>query len=78
MASSRAMPSLRLWLMKSTSRMPFFAASPISMMMPITENMLRVEPNSHSAANTPTKASGSAIMMVTGSVKLRNCAARMR
>jgi hypothetical protein len=58
--------------------MPFLAASPISITMPITENMFKVEPNSSSPQNTPMKASGSDTMMVTGSVKLRNCAARIR
>ena len=34
-ASARSFPSPRSWLVKSTSRMPFFVTSPMSMMIPI-------------------------------------------
>ena len=52
--------------MKSTSGMPFLVTSPISIMKPIAENMLSVEPAASSASATPINAIGSDIMIATG------------
>ena len=57
-ASSRATPRSMSWRAKSTSRMAFFATSPISMIMAMSENMFRVWPVSHSPKNAPTVAMG--------------------
>jgi hypothetical protein len=49
MASCTLRPASRNWLANSTIRMPFFAASPTSMTMPICENRLSVPPVSPQA-----------------------------
>ena len=58
--------------------MAFLTTSPISMMKPIAEKMLRVEPPTISPISTPDSAKGSAIMMARGCKKLPNCEASTR
>jgi D-arabinose 1-dehydrogenase-like Zn-dependent alcohol dehydrogenase len=45
---------------KSISRMAFFVTRPISITMPMMENMFSVDRNSSSASTTPIRVSGSA------------------
>jgi len=51
---------------------------PMSMMKPMMENMLSVEPVTSSASITPTSVKGSEAMMAIGCRKLANCDARMK
>ncbi|MNW09497.1 hypothetical protein D3C71_2065050 [compost metagenome] len=74
-ASLSGSPRFLSRLAKSTSRMPFFVTRPISMMKPISENMLIVLPATKSPTRTPTRDSGSDAMMASGCRKLPNCEA---
>ncbi len=71
-------PSSRSWLANSTIRMPFFAARPTSMTMPIWLNRLSVPPVSARPTSAPSTASGTVSMIVNGCTKLSNCAASTR
>ena len=62
---------------KSTSRIAFFVTSPISITMPMIENMLSVEPNTSSASTTPISVSGSELISASGCRKLLNWLARI-
>ena len=55
--------------------MAFFVTSPISITMPIIAGMPRCWPVASSMSSAPTSASGSASMMITGSVNDSNCEA---
>jgi hypothetical protein len=57
--------------------MAFFTTRPISMITPIIEKMLSVLPVMNRPPNAPTTAIGSDSMMVSGWMKLSNCAARI-
>ena len=61
-----------------TIRMPFLATRPMSMMMPIWLKMFIVCPAPHMKTSAPAMASGTVSMMTSGSLKLSNCAARIR
>ena len=60
---------------KSISKIGFLVTSPISMTMPMTENIDSVEPNSSSASTTPI--SGSDVISAIGCRKLLNWLARI-
>ncbi len=62
----------RARLAKSTSKMAFLVTKPISITIPITENMDMVEPNIISINTTPTMVSGSDVMSASGCKKLLN------
>ncbi len=62
---------------KSTSRMAFLVTRPMSSTMPMTENMLTVEPYISSASTTPMSVSGSEVMSASGCRKLWNWLARI-
>ena len=74
-ASVRVMPPLMASSAYSTSRIEFFAAMPISIRMPIREEIEKVLPMISRPTNAPPMASGSAAMMVIGWVKLLNSSA---
>ena len=48
------------------------------MIIPICEKIFNVCPNNFSDSNAPAMASGTVSMMMSGSIKLSNCAAKMR
>ena len=77
-ASWMLRPSSRSWLANSTIRMPFFAASPTSITMPIWLNRLSVPPVSHRPISAPSTPSGTVSMITNGWMKLSNCAASTR
>ena len=58
--------------------MAFLVTSPISMMKPMIEKMLSVEPMIRRPSSTPMSESGSVIMMAIGCRKEPNCEARTR
>ena len=62
---------------KSTSRMAFLVTRPISITMPMMENMFSVERNISSASTTPISVSGSELISAIGCRKLRNWLARI-
>jgi hypothetical protein len=76
-ACVRSMPASRDRMAKSTSRMAFFVTSPISMTMPMMENMFSVEPKNSSASTTPISVSGSELISASGCRKLLNWLARI-
>ncbi len=71
-------PSSRSWLANSTIRMPFFAARPTSMTMPIWLNRLSVPPLTYRPMKAPSTPSGTVSMITSGWMKLSNCAASTR
>ena len=58
--------------------MPFLAASPTSITMPIWLNKFSVPPVIHSPISAPSTASGTVNMITSGWMKLSNCAASTR
>ena len=62
---------------KSTSRIAFLVTRPISMTMPMIENIDSVEPNISSASTTPISVSGSDVISASGCRKLLNWLARI-
>ena len=78
MARILSSPASCFWLANSTIRMPFLATSPISMMMPIWLKMFIVWSAPHMKTSAPAMASGTVSMITSGSLKLSNCAARIR
>ena len=78
MACATLAPSSRNWLANSTIRMPFFAANPTSMTMPIWLNRLRVLPVTARPISAPSTPSGTVSMITSGWMKLSNCAASTR
>ena len=50
----------------------------MSMMIPISENIFNVCPNTFNVKTAPASARGTVIMMINGSRKLSNCADRIR
>ena len=78
MASRLFSPASCFWLANSPIRIPFLATRPISMMMPIWLNMFIVCPLAAMNTSAPAMASGTVSMMTSGSLKLSNCAARIR
>ena len=77
-ASCQELPSSRRWLATSTMRMPFFVTKPMSTIEPICEKMLSVSPLTHNDSTAPASASGTVNIIVSGSIQLSNCAARIR
>jgi hypothetical protein len=77
-ASRNSLPRSRSWLANSTIRMPFFAASPISMIAPIWLKIFMDEPKSFRPSIAPATASGTVVMIMNGCLKLSNCAASTR
>ena len=65
-------------LANSTIRIPFLATSPISIIMPIWLKMFIVIPPKYMNTNAPAIARGTVSIMISGSLKLSNCAARIR
>ena len=76
--AARSPPSARSWLVKSTSRMPFFVTSPINMMTPIIVMTFMFPPVMRSARATPMKLRGRASMIARGCRKDPKRDARMR
>ena len=62
---------------KSTSRMAFLVTRPISITMPMIENIDSVERNISSASTTPISVSGSDVISASGCRKLLNWLARI-
>ena len=71
------MLAARARIAKSISRIAFFVTRPISITMPMIENMLSVERNISSASTTPISVSGSELISASGCRKLRNWLARI-
>jgi hypothetical protein len=59
-------------------RIPFFVTIPISMIIPISEKIFRVIPKIQREITAPAMAMGTVSMMMNGSRKLSNWAARIR
>ena len=76
-ASWRVMPCSCMRMAKSTSKMAFLVTSPISMTMPMMENIDSVEPNSSRESTTPISVSGSEVISAIGCRKLLNSLARI-
>ncbi len=72
-ASSRSIPSRSSARAASSSRMAFFATSPISMMTPMMLMRLSVPCVDTSAITTPIRLSGSEIITGMGAVNEPNC-----
>ena len=70
-------PGWRARMAKSTSKIAFLVTKPMSMMMPITENIESVELNISKASTTPIKVSGSAVISARGCKKLLNWLAKI-
>ncbi|MCW0450776.1 hypothetical protein NB706_003610 [Xanthomonas sacchari] len=77
-ASRTLRPASRNWLANSTIRMPFLAASPTSITMPIWLNRLSVPPLIARPISAPSTPSGTVSMITSGWMKLSNCAASTR
>ena len=78
MASILLSPFSCFWFANSTMRIPFFATRPMSMMIPIWLKMFIVMSPKYMKMSAPAMANGTVSMMVNGSLKLSNCAARIR
>ncbi len=50
----------------------------MSIIIPIWENMFSVCPNNHKVNTAPAMANGTVIIIINGSTKLSNCAARIK
>ena len=62
----------------STMRIPFLATNPINMMIPIWLNTFMVMSLKYMNINAPAIASGTVSMMMKGSLKLSNWAAKIK
>ena len=72
MLSSGGMPSARNFWSASSSRMPFLATMPITMISPMNEERLNVVCVSPSATKTPKLESSAEASTATGAAKLPN------
>jgi hypothetical protein len=57
---------------------PFFVTNPMSIIMPIWEKMFNVRFRYQREMTAPQSARGTVTMIIIGSIKLSNCAARIR
>ena len=73
-ACSNKTPLSRSWLANSTIKMPFFAAKPINITMPIWLYMFKLIPINSNPVSAPTKAKGTVNNITKGCIKLSNCA----
>ena len=71
-ASTFDKPQTRFLLPKSTINIPFFVTKPISITMPISENIFNVSLNNQRESSAPAIANGTVIMIIRGSRKLSN------
>ena len=78
MACILSSPTSCFWLANSTIRIPFFATSPINMIIPIWLKMFMVMLLKYMKIKAPAMASGTVSMIINGSLKLSNWAARIR
>ena len=72
MLSSAGMPSARNFWSASSSRIPFLATMPITMISPMNEERLNVVPVTSSARNTPQVESSAEESTAIGAAKLPN------
>ncbi|MNR09078.1 hypothetical protein D3C85_1252670 [compost metagenome] len=78
MASGMAMPFSLSWLANSTIKIPFLVTRPMSIMVPIWLKIFQLWPHNQSDKNAPATAIGTVKMIIIGSLKLSNCAERIK
>ncbi|MNE36670.1 hypothetical protein D3C80_1304890 [compost metagenome] len=78
MACNFGFPSSRNWFANSTIKIPFLVTRPINMMVPIWLKIFQVCPKSQSENKAPATAIGTVKIIINGSIKLSNCAAKIK
>ena len=77
-ASSLDKPLSFKWFANSTISIPFLVINPTKVIIPIWLNTFKLCPNQCRLSNAPVTAIGTVSMMINGSLKLSNCAARIK